>query len=143
MKTKIFAFITLTILLCLPSCTALLAPEHAEDDDILCYVYDKVHYAEIVSDPLYVFNTFAGAKYSTADTDEEKVERTEMLEWHLNESMLGNSYTGYYIVYTARMCETEKTFYALLDLTEFVSGKCEYKLLSTNSSLSEINSLLY
>ncbi len=143
MKTKFFALIAIVVLVCLPSCSALLAPEHAEDDDILCWVYDQVHNEEIVSDPWYVFSYFAGAEYPKASTDEEKVARTKMLEWHLNEDMLGDNYTGYYIVYTARMCETEKTFYALLDLTEFDTGRREWKLLSTSSSLSEINSLLY
>ena len=64
-----------------------------------------------------------------------------MLEWCLNESMQGNSYTGYYVTYEVKL--GDERWYTLIDLTEFDSGRYEWKIIDADQSLSEIQSLLY
>lgn len=68
-----------------------------------------------------------------------------MLEWSLNEQMLGDTYTDYFITYEVQVQKRNGsvTYYALVDFTEFDSGKWQFKVLDVDESLSEIQSWLY
>ena len=132
----------------LSSCTAFLAPTYAENNDILVSVYDKT-FDIMMEDGL---EDYSGQLYNTLRflrgdggfskiSQSEKISNTEMLEWCLNESMQGNSYTGYYITYEVKFEKSQ--WYALVDLTEFDSGRYEWKVIYASESLSEIQSLLY
>ena len=71
----------------------------------------------------------------------EKINHVEMLEWCLNESMQGNSFTGYYVTYVVKL--GDERWYALIDLTEFDSGRYEWKMVDADRSLSAIQAMLY
>ena len=71
----------------------------------------------------------------------QKIKSVEMLDWSLNEQMLGNSYTGYFVTY--KVTYGEKTKYTLIDLTEFDAGGYQWKVIDCDSSLSSIQSMLY
>lgn len=130
----------------LSSCGTLLAPKYAEDEDVLCHVYDVVREESTseLEDGLQLLAILAGGKLATPTT-EEKIQNTKMLEWSVNEQMLGDSYTGYFVTYRVVINKGENsyTYYALVDLTEFDSGEYEWEIVDVDESLSAIQSWLY
>ena len=78
---------------------------------------------------------------STNEPESKKINSVKMLEWCLNESMLGDSYTGYFVTYEVLL--DEGRWYTLIDLTEFDSDRYEWKVIDADQSLSTIQSMLY
>lgn len=147
MKTKyIQVILGMLCMVCLSSCGALLAPKYAENDEVLCHVYDVVREESTseLEDGLQLLAILAGGKLATPTT-EEKIQNTKMLEWSVNEQMLGDSYTGYFVTYQVVINKGENsyTYYALVDLTEFDSGRYEWEVIDVDQSLSAIQSWLY
>ena len=133
MKRIIIALSVLCTFL-LSSCSALLAPTHAEDDSVLINVYDKT---VGLDDGVRIAHAIFGIKEASRS---EKLKSVEMLDWCLNEQMLGDSYTGYFVTYKVKV--SDETWYTLIDLTEFDSGSYEGKFIDTDRSLSTIQSML-
>ena len=119
----------------LSSCTALLTPTHAEDESVLISVYDKT---AGLDDGVRIAHAIFGIQEASRS---EKLNSVEMLDWCLNEQMMGNSYTGYFVTYKVKV--GDETWYTLIDLTEFDSGSYEGKFIDTDRSLSTIQSMLY
>lgn len=147
MKTKcIQVILGMLCMVYLSSCGALLAPQYAETEKVLCYVYDVVREESTseLEDGLQLLAILAGGKLATPTT-EEKIQNTKMLEWSVNEQMLGDSYTGYFVTYRVVINKGENsyTYYALVDLTEFDSGEYEWEVVDVDESLSAIQSWLY
>ena len=134
MKRLIIALSVLCTFL-LSSCTALLTPTHAEDESVLISVYDKT---AGLDDGVRIAHAIFGIQEASRS---EKLNSVEMLDWCLNEQMMGNSYTGYFVTYKVKV--GDETWYTLIDLTEFDSGSYEGKFIDTNRSLSTIQSMLY
>ena len=134
MKRIIIALSVLCTFL-LSSCTALLTPTHAEDDSVLINVYDKT---VGLDDGVRIAHAIFGIQEASRS---EKINSVEMLDWCLNEQMLGDSYTGYFVTYKVKV--GDETWYTLIDLTEFDSGSYEGKFIDTDRSLSTIQSMLY
>lgn len=134
MKRIIIALSVLCTFL-LSSCTALLTPTHAEDDSVLINVYDKT---VGLDDGVRIAHAIFGIHEASRS---EKLNSVEMLDWCLNEQMLGDSYTGYFVTYKVKV--GDETWYTLVDLTEFDSGSYEGKFIDTDRSLSTIQSMLY
>lgn len=134
MKRIIIALSVLCTFL-LSSCTALLTPTHAEDDSVLISVYDKT---AGLDDGVRIAHAIFGIQEASRS---EKLNSVEMLDWCLNEQMLGDSYTGYFVTYKVKV--GDETWYTLIDLTEFDSGSYEGKFIDTDRSLSTIQSMLY
>ena len=134
MKRIIIALSVLCTFL-LSSCTALLTPTHAEDESVLINVYDKT---VGLDDGVRIAHAIFGIQEASRS---EKLNSVEMLDWCLNEQMLGNSYTGYFVTYKVKV--GDETWYTLIDLTEFDSGSYEGKFIDTDRSLSTIQSMLY
>lgn len=134
MKRLIIALSVLCTFL-LSSCTALLTPTHAEDDSVLISVYDKT---VGLDDGVRIAHAIFGIQEVSRS---EKLNSVEMLDWCLNEQMLGDSYTGYFVTYKVKV--GDETWYTLIDLTEFDSGSYEGKFIDTDRSLSTIQSMLY
>ena len=134
MKRIIIALSVLYTFL-LSSCTALLTPTHAEDESVLIYVYDKT---VGLDDGVRIAHAIFGIQEASRS---EKINSVEMLDWCLNEQMLGDSYTGYFVTYKVKV--GDETWYTLIDLTEFDSGSYEGKFIDTDRSLSTIQSMLY
>ena len=134
MKRIIIALSVLCTFL-LSSCTALLTPTHAEDDSVLISVYDKT---VGLDDGVRIAHAIFGIQEASRS---EKLNSVEMLDWCLNEQMLGDSYTGYFVTYKVKV--GDETWYTLIDLTEFDSGSYEGKFIDTDRSLSTIQSMLY
>lgn len=148
MKTKcIQVILGMLCMVCLSSCGALLAPQYAETEKVLCYVYDVVREESTseFEESLQIFAVLAGGKLADPPTTEEKIQNTKMLEWSVNEQMLGDSYTGYFVTYRVviNKGESSYTYYALVDLTEFDSGEYEWEVVDVDESLSAIQSWLY
>ena len=147
MKKRVLkAVLGLLCMVNLTACNALLAPEHAEDNNVLCRVYDKVSKLSKtdIEEGLDALCLFTGGSLPEL-TVAEKIQNTKMLEWSLNEQMLGDTYMGYFITYEVQIQKRNGsvTYYALVDFTEFDSGKWQFKVLDVDESLSEIQSLLY
>ena len=134
MKRIIIALSVLCTFL-LSSCTALLTPTHAEDESVLISVYDKT---AGLDDGVRIAHAIFGIQEASRS---EKLNSVEMLDWCLNEQMMGNSYTGYFVTYKVKV--GDETWYTLIDLTEFDSGSYEGKFIDTDRSLSTIQSMLY
>ena len=134
MKRIIIALSVLCTFL-LYSCTALLTPTHAEDESVLISVYDKT---AGLDDGVRIAHAIFGIQEASRS---EKLNSVEMLDWCLNEQMMGNSYTGYFVTYKVKV--GDETWYTLIDLTEFDSGSYEGKFIDTDRSLSTIQSMLY
>lgn len=134
MKRIIIALSVLCTFL-LSSCTALLTPTHAEDESVLISVYDKT---AGLDDGVRIAHAIFGIQEVSRS---EKLNSVEMLDWCLNEQMLGDSYTGYFVTYKVKV--GDETWYTLIDLTEFDSGSYEGKFIDTDRSLSTIQSMLY
>lgn len=134
MKRIIIALSVLCTFL-LSSCTALLTPTHAEDESVLISVYDKT---AGLDDGVRIAHAIFGIQEASRS---EKLNSVEMLDWCLNEQMLGDSYTGYFVTYKVKV--GDETWYTLIDLTEFDSGSYEGKFIDTDRSLSTIQSMLY
>ena len=134
MKRIIIALSVLCTFL-LSSCTALLTPTHAEDESVLISVYDKT---VGLDDGVRIAHAIFGIQEASRS---EKLNSVEMLDWCLNEQMMGNSYTGYFVTYKVKV--GDETWYTLIDLTEFDSGSYEGKFIDTDRSLSTIQSMLY
>ena len=134
MKRIIIALSVLCTFL-LSSCSALLTPTHAEDDSVLINVYDKT---VGLDDGVRIAHAIFGIQEASRS---EKINSVEMLDWCLNEQMLGDSYTGYFVTYKVKV--GDETWYTLIDLTEFDSGSYEGKFIDTDRSLSTIQSMLY
>ena len=134
MKRLIIALSVLCTFL-LSSCTALLTPTHAEDESVLISVYDKT---VGLDDGVRIAHAIFGIQEASRS---EKLNSVEMLDWCLNEQMLGDSYTGYFVTYKVKV--GDETWYTLIDLTEFDSGSYEGKFIDTDRSLSTIQSMLY
>lgn len=134
MKRIIIALSVLCTFL-LSSCSALLAPTHAEDDSVLINVYDKT---VGLDDGVRIAHAIFGIQEASRS---EKLKSVEMLDWCLNEQMMGDSYTGYFVTYKVKV--GDETWYTLVDLTEFDSGSYEGKFIDTDRSLSTIQSMLY
>ena len=134
MKRIIIALSVLCTFL-LSSCSALLAPTHAEDDSVLINVYDKT---VGLDDGVRIAHAIFGIQEASRS---EKINSVEMLDWCLNEQMLGDSYTGYFVTYKVKV--GDETWYTLVDLIEFDSGSYEGKFIDTDRSLSTIQSMLY
>ena len=134
MKRIIIAFSVLCAFL-LPSCSAFLTPTHAEDESVLINVYDKT---AGLNDGVRIAHAIFGIQEASRS---EKLNSVEMLDWCLNEQMLGDSYTGYFVTYKVKV--GDETWYTLIDLTEFDSGSYEGKFIDTDRSLSTIQSMLY
>ena len=139
MKKRVLkAVLGLLCMVNLTACNALLAPEHAEDNNV-----SKLSKTDI-EEGLDALCLFTGGSLPEL-TVAEKIQNTKMLEWSLNEQMLGDTYTGYFITYEVQVQKRNGsvTYYALVDFTEFDSGKWQFKVLDVDESLSEIQSLLY
>ncbi len=134
MKRIIIALSVLCTFL-LSSCSALLAPTHAEDDSVLINVYDKT---VGLDDGVRIAHAIFGIQEASRS---EKLKSVEMLDWCLNEQMMGDSYTGYFVTYKVKV--GDETWYTLVDLIEFDSGSYEGKFIDTDRSLSTIQSMLY
>lgn len=134
MKRIIIALSVLCTFL-LSSCSALLAPTHAEDDSVLINVYDKT---VGLDDGVRIAHAIFGIQEASRS---EKLKSVEMLDWCLNEQMMGDSYTGYFVTYKVKV--GDETWYTLVDLIEFDSGSYEGKYIDTDRSLSTIQSMLY
>ncbi len=134
MKRIIIALCVLCTFL-LSSCSALLAPTHAEDDSVLINVYDKT---VGLDDGVRIAHAIFGIQEASRS---EKLKSVEMLDWCLNEQMMGDSYTGYFVTYKVKV--GDETWYTLVDLIEFDSGSYEGKFIDTDRSLSTIQSVLY
>lgn len=134
MKRIIIALSVLCTFL-LPSCTALLTPTHAEDESVLISVYDKT---VGLDDGVRIAHAIFGIQEASRS---EKLNSVEMLDWCLNEQMLGNSYTGYFVTY--KVTYGDHTRYTLIDLTEFDAGGYQWKVIDCDPSLSTIQSMLY
>lgn len=134
MKRIIIALCVLCTFL-LSSCSALLAPTHAEDDSVLINVYDKT---VGLDDGVRIAHAIFGIQEASRS---EKLKSVEMLDWCLNEQMMGDSYTGYFVTYKVKV--GDETWYTLVDLIEFDSGSYEGKFIDTDRSLSTIQSMLY
>ena len=134
MKRIIIALSVLCTFL-LSSCTALLTPTHAEDESVLINVYDKT---VGLDDGVRIAHAIFGIQEASRS---EKLKSVEMLDWCLNEQMMGDSYTGYFVTYKVKV--GDETWYTLVDLTEFDSGSYEGKFIDTDRSLSTIQSMLY
>ena len=119
----------------LSSCTALLTPTHAEDDSVLINVYDKT---VGLDDGVRIAHAIFGIQEASRS---EKLNSVEMLDWCLNEQMMGNSYTGYFVTYKVKV--GDETWYTLVDLTEFDAGGYQWKVIDCDPSLSTIQSMLY
>ena len=134
MKRIIIALSVLCTFL-LSSCTALLTPTHAEDDSVLINVYDKT---VGLDDGVRIAHAIFGIQEASRS---EKINSVEMLDWCLNEQMLGDSYTGYFVTYKVKV--GDETWYTLVDLIEFDSGSYEGKFIDTDRSLSTMQIMLY
>lgn len=134
MKRIVIALSVLCTFL-LSSCTALLTPTHAEDESVLINVYDKT---VGLDDGVRIAHAIFGIQEASRS---EKLNSVEMLDWCLNEQMMGDSYTGYFVTYKVKV--GDETWYTLIDLTEFDSGSYEGKFIDTDRSLSTIQSMLY
>ena len=134
MKRIIIALSVLCTFL-LSSCSALLAPTHAEDESVLINVYDKT---VGLDDGVRIAHAIFGIQEASRS---EKLKSVEMLDWCLNEQMMGDSYTGYFVTYKVKV--GDETWYTLIDLTEFDSGSYDGKFIDTDRSLSTIQSMLY
>lgn len=141
MKRIIIALSVLCTFL-LSSCSALLTPTHAEDDDLLEAVYDKtlsMQWGTTNWDRVLAVCNNLG-DYQKVPKN-QKIKSVEMLDWCLNEQMMGDSYTGYFVTYKVKV--GDETWYTLVDLIEFDSGSYEGKFIDTDRSLSTIQSMLY
>lgn len=135
------------LILSIYSCSSLLKPEKAENPKVLLYVFNQTK-AEITGnafgfDGFELLSAFMGGSGGSMSlSDEEKIECVEMVEWTLDEDLIdGSDYTGYFVIY--RVTILDQTYYSLLSLTEFDSGRAEWKLEAVETSLSEIKSWLY
>lgn len=131
---KVIITTVILLAIALSSCTALLAPSFAENDDVLIAVYDKTY--RIKSRDWWIFGDDLSKVPQT-----KKINSVKMLEWCLNESMLGDSYTGYFVTYEVWFDDSQ--WYTLIDLTEFDSDRYEWKVIDADQSLSTIQSMLY
>lgn len=134
MKRIIIALSVLCTFL-LSSCSELLAPTHAEDDSVLINVYDKT---VGLDNGVRIAHAIFGIQEASRS---EKLKSVEMLDWCLNEQMMGDSYTGYFVTYKVKV--GDETWYTLVDLIEFDSGSYEGKFIDTDRSLSTIQSMMY
>lgn len=135
---KVIITTVILLAIALSSCTTLLAPSFAENNDVLIDVYDKtycIRLEDIGLGNLLILGT------STNEPESKKINSVKMLEWCLNESMLGDSYTGYFVTYEVLL--DEGRWYTLIDLTEFDSDRYEWKVIDADQSLSTIQSMLY
>jgi hypothetical protein len=112
-----------------------LTPTHAEDESVLINVYDKT---AGLDDGVRIAHAIFGIQEASRS---EKLKSVEMLDWCLNEQMMGDSYTGYFVTYKVKV--GDETWYTLVDLIEFDSGSYEGKFIDTDRSLSTIQSMLY
>lgn len=141
MKKNLIIFCVVLVTHLFSSCSGLFAPQFAENDDILVSVYDYTSQnASGLSDGEKMAYAILGLYEYDNTSRDEKITRVEMLDWGLNEQMQGNSYTGYFVTYRVNLSDT---WYALVDLTEFDSGRYEWKVIDVDTSLSEIQSMLY
>lgn len=141
MKQIIIALSVLCAFL-LPSCSAFLSPNHAEDDDLLAAVYDEtlsMQWGTTNWDRVLAVCNNLGDYQKVPKS--QKIKSVEMLDWTLNEQMLGNSYTGYFVTY--KVSYGDNTRYTLIDLTEFDAGGYQWKVIDCDPSLSSIQSMLY
>lgn len=146
MKKVIITFVVLLAIV-LSSCTALLAPSCAENEEVLIDVYNNTYriMTEDAANNDYTGLVRLGLMFSDGGlsnvSQTKKINSVTMLEWCLNESMQGNSYTGYYVTYEVWFDDSR--WYTLIDLTEFESGRYEWKVIDADRSLSAIQSMLY
>ena len=120
---KVIITTVILLAIALSSCTTLLAPSFAENNDVLIDVYDKtycIRLEDISLGSLLILGT------STNEPESKKINSVKMLEWCLNESMLGDSYTGYFVTYEVLL--DEGRWYTLIDRTEFDSDRYEWKV---------------
>ena len=121
---KSIAILTFLALLLLPSCGEIFKPDHAEDREVLISVYKKSSSFNFMSKP-------ADESYMT--------QNTKMLEYYVNEDVIAENYICYYIIYQIDDINGYRR-YALVDFVEFNNGYCEWKVIDTSRSLSDIMS---
>lgn len=147
MKTKILnAVLCLLCIIGLASCGAL-APEHAEDDDVLCYVYDETREnstSDVGENFLLAYLDELSGLFGKQITDQEKIYNTKMLDWEFSEDWAGDDYWGYYITYEVNVKKGDNTFtyYSLVELKEFDNDTYQPEVLYVSDDLSEIQDLL-
>lgn len=141
---KVIITIVVLLAIALSSCTALLAPSFAENDDVLIDVYEETYRIKSGFDSqlgLLFFEELFTKNGLSKVPQTKKINSVKMLEWCLNESMLGDSYTGYFVTYEVWFDDSQ--WYTLIDLTEFDSDRYEWKVIDADPSLSTIQSMLY
>lgn len=147
MKAKILnAVLCLLCITGLASC-GVLAPDHAEDYDVLCLVYDetRVESASDIEENLVL--ACLDAVYELCGmqtTDMEKVHNTRMLDWKLSDDWAGTDYMGYYVTYEVNVKKGDNTFtyYSLVELNEYDDDTSQVVVLYVSDDLSEIQDLL-
>lgn len=141
---KVIITTVILLAIALSSCTALLAPSFAENDDVLIDVYEETYRIKSGFDSqlgLLFFEELFTKNGLSKVPQTKKINSVKMLEWCLNESMLGDSYTGYFVTYEVWFDDSQ--WYTLIDLTEFDSDRYEWKVIDADPSLSTIQSMLY
>lgn len=139
---KVIITTVILLAIALSSCTALLAPSFAENNNVLIDVYEETYRIKKGYDTKRTILGFCDDFYGLSKVPQtKKINSVKMLEWCLNESMLGDSYTGYYVTYEVLIDDSR--WYTLIDLTEFDSDRYEWKVIDADPSLSTIQSMLY
>lgn len=148
MKRSLIIFCVVLVTHLFSSCSGLLAPQYAENEDVLVFVYDytsKMAYRISCVEDGYDGQALRTLEFLSSMGEEtprsEKIRSVEMLDWSLNEQTQGESYTGYFVTYSVRL--DKRIWYALVALTEFDSGRYEWEVIDIDRSLSEIKSMLY
>ncbi len=147
MKAKILnAVLCLLCITGLASC-GVLAPDHAEDNDVLCLVYDetrKKSNSDIGEILLLAYLDDVSELLGVQTTDMKKVHNTRMLDWKLSDDWADTDYWGYYVTYEVNVKKGDNTFtyYSLVELNEYDDDTSQVDVLYVSDDLSEIQDLL-
>ncbi len=147
MKAKfLMPILCLLCLIGLASCDAF-APSYAEDDDVLCLVYDETREnstSDLGEDFLLAYLDELSGLFGKQITEQEKIYNTKMLDWKFREDWAGDDYWGYYVTYKVNVEKGDNTFtyYSLVELDEYDDGTSQVEVLYVSDDLSEIQDLL-
>lgn len=143
--------ICIAALCCFSTSCSLLQPEASTCDEVIGAVYSSAEQyyfqygddipflTEYKESLVQLANAFGGYKSNVPMS--LRKERTSIVDWVYNYEAMGDSYTGYYIIYSVNI--DGRNIYVLLDLVEFdESGRYEASVVAIEKSISVINSYL-
>jgi len=125
---RIFAFLCFVIPFC--SCSNMLQPSLAENKEIKEKVFNATF-----SDNHY--NLCWGSPTNPNYDEENKCNNVKLIEWHIASDVVGDNYTGYYIIYEVQ--SVDSSYYSLVCLVEWDDdSRYELSLIGVEESLMEI-----